>query len=377
MKIESSAATWHGVVFVFLIAQQIIAFVFGSYSFVSIYWICVTLFSIFLFYKLHVKINRENVKPFVLLILCSSGALVNSIIGNSLGTGLCICYYSFLAFLGLNYIKRYRINTVVFLLLFILMYVFYYFNYFIFDEVTRRSIDGELFINASSNTIPISLNMVLIIYWIVSQGQLENHRLLYLLISLLNLGLIIIQGSRAGILVAFVLALFSILNFFSVSLRKILRFRFIAPLVVIIIIISYYNYNNDLSSFLEENQMEGVSSYEDDVRYFSQLAFFSKMDLYSFLFGYPKDFEFVPGITRTFNAFLDLWSRCGLASLIFVLYCLVYRLKNNERYIVPVLLLIPFFLYAPFESLWGGTLWDICLFVCLFYSHSEQTSVDS
>ena len=370
MKNNSSVATWHGAVFVFLIAQQIIAFVFDPFKFVSPYWIMVTFFTIVLFFQLKVRINEENKAPFVLFLLCSIGAMTNTILGSPIGYGLSKCFYSFFAFVGLLYISKYRINTNVFIGLLVILYVFFYYRYFIFDELTRKSIDNDLFVQASANAIPMSLNMVFIIYWMISQGQSENHKLMFVLIAAINLFLIIIQGSRAGILVAFILAILSIVNFCGFKLY--FNHRLLIPLIIIIALLFYFQ--DYLLGFMEENKMVGTLSDEGNVRYFAQASFFANLDIKHCLLGYPKDYQFIPDLTRTYNAFLDLWSRCGLAPFLYLVYCLLIRIKNNKQYAVPFLLLIPFFAYAPFESLWGGTLWDICLFLCLFYSCNEKVS---
>ena len=306
-------------------------------------------------------------KPFMLFILCSFGAILNSFLGGSFGYGLMKCFYAFLGFVGLQYISKYRINTFVFIPFFIIMYLFFYYKYFIYSESTRLLIDSDLFGKSSSNTIAMSLNISLFVYLMVSHKQTESHNWLFIGIALINLYLINIQGSRAGVLVAFLFFVYTIINALGSGLNT--KLRYVIPLIVVFIFL--YQYQSFLWGYAIERRMDGMSAFEENVRYFAQVSFFQNMNFTHFFFGYPKDYNFVVDITRTFNSFLDLWSRSGVVPLFYLLYCLIVRLVKYKFFSVPVLLLIPFLAYAPFESLWGCTLWDICIFLSLFYSYNK------
>lgn len=367
----SSAKTSHGLVFIFLIAQQIIGFVFDPYKFVSPYWIAVTLFTIYLANELRIRITKENVLPFILFALCAIGSLANILVGSQVAYAFFKIYYSFLGLVGLLYITKFKINTHVFIPFILILHVYFYIKYFQYDEGTRLMLDENLFVQSSSNTIAMALNIVLIVYLMVSKAQKENHKWFYLGIALLNLYWISIQGSRAGILVAFLLVVYTLLNVFGGEQK--FKFRFIISAILIAFLLLYFRIY--LFNYAEDRSMAGVEAYEENVRYFAQSSFFSSLNIEHFILGYPRDFSFIGDQTRTYNSFLDFWARYGFLPFLFMFFCLFRRFIYQERFSISFLILIPLLAYTPFESLWGGTLWDILLYIVLFYSYNSSISV--
>lgn len=355
--------TYRGFVFVFLfVFQQILAFVYSPVKLVSYYWIVILILIFVVSLKLPL-INRHYQLPLTFVLISVFGSILTHLNGSSIGDIILKMFSILIGYVGFVYISFYKINLRSFDLLLVLMYIFFYFTYISLDQYTRRALQDNLFDHSSANTISICLNVVLFLYYILSKNLGIDNRIRILLFAIINLIFIFIQNSRAGILVALsilFLAVSDLLKFKSGRYYK--SYLFVSFLTVFL---GFYYYDF-LLEFSELNKMQGIKAYQEDIRSKAQSSFFSNMDLESFLIGYNKNFEFTSDITRTFNGFLDFWSRYGLLPFILFVVLFLRRIFHFRRFKIPIIYLLPFIIYTFFESFWGASMWDVIIYIILF-----------
>ena len=367
---NSKSNTWkNGIIFVSLfVLQQIIAFAVLPFNLVTPYWILVVaLFIAVVFPFLSKAKERPESLTFMLVTLILS--FFTFLNGSTIGEIVTKILYVFIGYCGLLFVENRKIKLDVFAFLLIILYIVFYFSYFQYDESTRRMMDGDLNGHSSSNTIAMVLNIVIYFYILLSRAYKENHTKKLLIFSSLNFFLIILQGSRAGMLVALMILLIVVLFAYNINTwwKKLLLYVFVAAFA------SYFVTSNldVLDEFLNTNEIY-ADAYEDDVRSYAVTAFFSKMDIINFFTGYDYNYEFVFGIHRTFNAFFDFWKSYGFLPFAFLSILLLKRIIHYKEYDIPVVMLLPFIVYSLFESLWGGSFWDVLLFIILFYSRKYE-----
>lgn len=354
--------------FVFLfVAQQVYSFVGEQFKLVSTYWLFIIAL-IFISFLSMPKWAKKETLPLYFMAISMVGALLSLLNGTGIGEVCQKIFYCFMGYVGLLYVKSYKINPVVFDILILILYFFFYKTFFSLDFATRLAMNDDLYNHSSSNTIAISLNMVLLIYYILNYKQ-PNLRMV--LFAITNLILIGIQGSRAGLLVA-------ILLFIVIALSIIPKKYFIHGVVVLTAVVIYIILRNIdvIFEVVDLDNMQGLSSYEEDVRSRVQRGFFTKMTIENFMFGYPPVYRYSDDVTRTFNAFLDFWGRYGLFAFSMLVACLVKRIKKQKKYDISLLAFLPLLAYSFFESLWGGTLWDIFIYIALFYTGNYENTKD-
>lgn len=354
--------------FVFLfVAQQVYSFVGDQFKLVSVYWLFIITLIVVTFFSLP-KWTKKETLPIHFMAISMLGAFFSLVNGTGIGEVCQKIIYCFMGYVGLLYVKSYIIHPIAFDILIIILYVFFYQTFFSLDFATRLSLNDDLYNHSSSNTIAISLNMVLLLYFVL---QYKHPNIRMLLYAITNLILIGIQGSRAGLLVAIIL-------FSVISLKIIPRKYFYTGTVVLVTVVAMIIFKN-LDIILEVvdfDNMQGVSSYEEDIRSRVQRGFFTKMSIDSFLFGYPPAYVFNEDITRTFNAFLDFWGRYGLFGFSMLMVCLYKRIIRRKQYDISLVAFLPLLAYSFFESLWGGTLWDLFIYIALFYTGNYADTKD-
>ena len=354
--------------FVFLfVAQQIYSFVGDQFKLVSAYWLFIITLIVVTFFSLP-KWTKKETLPIHFMAISMLGAFFSLVNGTGIGEVCQKIIYCFMGYVGLLYVKSYKIHPIAFDILIIILYVFFYQTFFSLDFATRLSLNDDLYTHSSSNTIAISLNMVLLLYFVL---QYKHPNIRMLLYAITNLILIGIQGSRAGLLVAIIL-------FSVISLKIIPRKYFYTGTVVLVTVVAMIIFKN-LDIILEVvdfDNMQGVSSYEEDIRSRVQRGFFTKMSIDSFLFGYPPAYVFNEDITRTFNAFLDFWGRYGLFGFFMLMVCLYKRIIRRKQYDISLVAFLPLLAYSFFESLWGGALWDLFIYIALFYTGNYADTKD-
>lgn len=357
------------VFFVFLfVAQQIYSFVGEQFKLVSVYWLFIIVLIVITYFCLP-KSAKKDKTPLYFMCFSIAGAILSLMNGTGLGEVCQKIFYCFMGYVGFIYVRSYKIHPVVFDILLILLYIFFYQTYFSLDFATRLSLNDELYNGqSSSNTIAIVLNVVLLIYYVLHYKQPNIRMVLYAIINLIMIG---IQGSRAGLLVAMIL-------FIVISIRIIPKNYFVTGLLFLSTVVVYIIFRNIevILEVVDLDNMQGVSSYQEDIRSRVQRSFFTNMTVENFLFGYSPTYRYNDGITRTFNAFLDYWGRYGIFAFTMLLICLLKRIKQNKMYDISLLAYLPMLAYSFFESLWGGTLWDILIYIALFYTSNYANTKD-
>jgi hypothetical protein len=352
----------------FIFAQQIIAFTLSIFSFFSLYWLAVVLIVFLLVVQLPLTSSKYR-HAFIFMVLCICGAMFNVFLGYNVIGALTRSFAIFYGFIGYVYLSERRVSIFYFDFFLILQYLGFYLTYFIYDAEVRKVMDEDLFGHSSSNTISISLSISLFFYYIVSYETRNIYTLFKsVLYSIVNLALIAIQGSRAGIVFSSLLLLLTFTSFIDFKVKRIY-----ISLLFTIFLISFlvFKYDTEILEMLLSSQISGLSTYQDDIRGTLQASFFELMDIQSFLFGYKDNFDFSYGFTRTFNSFLDFWSRYGFLPFLVLVVYLIRRVVFSKYFSVPLFYFVPLMFYSLVESLWGGTLWDMLIFLLLFYGYDR------
>ncbi|MDD4527583.1 MAG: hypothetical protein PHF25_06050 [Candidatus Margulisbacteria bacterium] len=358
-------STFTGLVFIFFfVLQQIIIYVYTPYKYFFLYRLIITLITLLIGLNLPLTKKQYHL-PLIFMIICVFGSFFSFFNGTPLGGCISKSFFALCGYIGFVYISERKINLRLFDYVLVILYLLFYITYFSLEEYTRNQLDGYLYGKSSSNTIAISLNIVLFIYYLLSKSYKENIKYKILLFSLINIALIVIQGSRAGVAVAFILTILVISDIVYLKFK-----RFYASFLIVILITFVFIYLNidKLGKIVDVTRMQGIKSLQEDVRGRAQLSFFVNMDLGSFLFGYPSEYEFTHEITRTFNAFLDFWNRFGFIPFFFLFVFLLRRIIKYRNFSISFIYLIPIIFYSMVESLWGATSWDILIYLSIFYS---------
>lgn len=359
--------TLSGLIFIFLfVFQQIISFIFLPYTYYPLYRILIIIITISIGFTLPLLRKRYQT-PFIFLLVCIIGSFLTYFNGNSIGNCVSKSLYAIIGYIGFVYVSEKKINLRLFDFSIIIIYIFFFFSYFSLDEYARHVIDGNLFGMSSSNTIAITLNIVLLIYFLLSKNLNRNNKIPITVFAVTNLILIIIQGSRAGIMVALIISIIAINDLLNVRSNH--TSLFVISFIVVIAISIYFD---KLSEIMEIDRMQGLKALEEDVRGTAQRSFFGNMDFPKFLLGYPPHTEFTFDITRTFNAYLDFWNKYGFIPFIFLFILLIKRIIQYKSFNISLIYFIPLFFYSFVESLWGGNFWDILIYLILFYSYKEN-----
>lgn len=371
MPSKNSAYT-NGIVFAFFFSiPQVVSFVCMPFSVFSPIWGLYMMGVLALGISQNSIYNRKEMRlPLSMLALFIVGSCLSLLAGVQLGGVANKLAIVLVAFIGFAFISHHKIDPRIFNIIIPVLYIFFYFVYFRYDEFYRNSVNGDLFGHSSSNTISMTLTIIWYLYYVISKAEKRNNNVMLLLFSLVNIAFIVIQGSRAGIVVAAIEILLGISNMTKKKMRS-----FVFLLLLVLGVIGFYRFGYFLEDIMDVNQMQGMESYEENTRFFAQAAFFSQMNAKHFLFGFPPDNEF-GDLNRTFNAFLDLWSRFGILPLAGIFVLMIRRIIKRKYFVLSLLDFFPWLFYSLVESLWGGTLWDISFYIVLFYSYDETISKD-
>lgn len=356
---------WAGLSFtVLFVIQQLIAFTWKPFNLVTPYWIFYLLVIMVIAINNWNKIVQQK-DAFVFFLVTAIGSFFSFFVGEKIGVCEEKAICSFVGLVGLCYLNSHRINLKVFEITFILLYVYFTFSYFVLDISVRLDLDDHMFGISSSNTIAIILNVVWILYYIIAKSYGNNVKQKSLLvISIINLIAIVLQGSRIGIVVAAINCFLSVSDYVKIIRRYFLVVVFFGAYL-------FLNYGSSLGEIMEFQQMQGLESYNEDVRSQTQAAFFSKLSFINGLFGFPNSTRFA-GWNRTFNAFLDYWRQFGGVAFAFLVFFIIKRVVKNKQYYVPLVAFVSLFVYSFIESIWGATLFDVLIYITLFYSNEKS-----
>ncbi len=262
---------------------------------------------------------------------------------------------------GMFILTKYRLALGWMDVLFLILYIFFYQVYFsvIPDLISRPGFDedGIVFDISSSNAISASLNLTLYAYMILSKYYNYDNKGKLLLISVINLTLILIQHSRASILVGLI-----ILAICAFEYSK--KFFSVFMAIVIGLIVTYWEVIVFFTKILGD--INGVAAYKGDIRSQAQEEFFYKMDSFTFLFGHTIRIYSRDNLAYTYNVFLDMWDRYTLFPALIFTFILLIRLIKWRKFKYPFYYLLPFLAYSMVESMFFPNYWDVIIYLVIF-----------
>lgn len=265
-----------------------------------------------------------------------------------------------ITYLAYHYLQKNKIKSNMIDFLMVGLYIYYFITYYMtLPDLLIHPEFEDFFGKASSNAIPITLNITLYAYLVINRffDQANNKRILSF--ATINLVLIVIQQSRAGIIIAFIILLLA-----SYDYSK----KLAVGIVVVVGLIIFYFIIFHLQEIIEYMDIIGdvdPNSLRDDSRGDAQRQFFTSMDLKSAFFGYSKDANF-GSLKYTYNVFLDIWNRYGVIPLIVLLSTFLYRIIFNKSYKFPLYFFVPFLIYSLVESQFFPNFWDVIVYLMLF-----------
>jgi len=266
-----------------------------------------------------------------------------------------------IAYLGYVYTIKYDMNVKVFILLMILTYIYFIILFFSLTPIELLSSyevpdEYDNFINTSTNIIPCVLINTLyaidIINKVKNNGRYEK---IIVLFAIINVILILIQKSRAGIIVSIFYLLFKL-----VYSNKNLFWIFIGFVGVIA-----YKFSSLIIFYLDTTG--GMTNYSEDARGINLALFFNNMNFESFIFGYGINLLKLGQEHLTMSMFISIWNYYGLFALLFLLLIIVKRFLITNKNMVPPIYLLPFIIYAFFETYFFPNFWDFSIYLVLFY----------
>lgn len=262
---------FNSLLLIFLFVSPHIVYSIIPNSFVFIFYTTILLFYFFLFFSFVFIDIEKYLIPF--LFSCSFIALgtINSLVHNEFSFFNILA--PLIAFLGYHFILEKRVSLKIFDYFILSLYLYFYIVYYSIlpDLFFRPGFDEDevVFDNASSNAIPIALNITLYSYLILNELYQNSSNKKILIFSIINFILIIIQQSRIGILVSFILVLFAFYNF---SKRSFFNFLFFT-LLFAASIFSYYH--AEISEFFTIiGEINGLETLDSDIRGQAQKSFF-------------------------------------------------------------------------------------------------------
>jgi len=273
------------------------------------------------------------------------------------------------AFLGYCFLFKKEIDLRIFDYFLIVLYIYYYFVYFsvLPDLFYRPGFDEDaiVFDNSSSNSIPMALNITLYSYMIMNRFYLETNNKKILIFATINLGLVVIQQSRIGLLVSIIIFFLAVFEYSKK--RSIISNVSFLNFLVILFFVNYLAINEFIQVLGNLNGFEALSL---DIRGDAQKSFFHNMNLSRFFFGFDQKFIFAEGSTGniryTYNVFLDMWNRYGLFQFIIFFVVLLFRIFRHSKFHFPLYFFIPFLAYSLIESIFFPNFWDCIIYLLLF-----------
>lgn len=315
--------------------------------------------------------NKNYFKLSVLTIIFISIGLINLAVHKS--TSLFNLVGPVVGLIGYCYYSKNEINTTIFNFYLISLYVFFYFEYYsiIPDLFYRPDFDEDaaVFDISSSNAIPVSLNITLYAYIICDKNFDNNSKGKIVIFAAINFALIVIQQSRAGLMVSL-----TILGIALYHYSKRILFFFATSLTIIVayIVPIYWEL---IETYIEIIGKIDENSLNEDIRGEAQTEFFKNMNISEFIFGHDKKIYASAGNTElayTYNVFLDMWDKYGF--IIIVIFGLLFlnRTVRRNEFEFPLYYFIPFFMYSMVESFFFPDYWDCIIYILIFQSKNHK-----
>tara|TARA_Y100001970_G_scaffold294060_1_gene446376 strand:- start:794 stop:1909 length:1116 start_codon:yes stop_codon:yes gene_type:complete len=355
------------ILLVFLLPRSITPFVKPEH--INTYYLLVLFSFLMLCISYHkiilIKDNSQALN--ITLVLFLSGC-VNFLVKNQLNTFDVI--FPLMAFVGYQLTSNKKIDVkFIAYLVFPLLYVIYYYNYYSIlpDLFYRPFFNEDCFYGASSNTIPIGLNNTLFCLMILNYLNDSKIDKFLFRISIINILLIVIQQSRAGILVAFILLMICI---YLYNYKLVSKFKYFYIFISVFIFL-YVTFNLVITMGFSEIQDYSIFS---EARTLPSQIFFENLNSSNFFFGYSNDTYF-GNFKYTYNVFLEFWNKYNFISFIFLLTFIIYRFINHKKFFFPLFFLVPFLMYAIVESIYLPMFWDFMIYLILFLPKREKNII--
>lgn len=265
------------------------------------------------------------------------------------------------AYIGFVYVNKKSLSPIPFQLLMVFNYVYFYIIYYSLNPVNlllpEHEFNVEAFTNTSSNLIPVILIINLYIFDILNVAKFKSSQNKFILIfAIINVALILLQRSRAGIVVSII--------FLFIKLFK--SYRRISYLFILLVLSLAYQYFPLISAYSEAAGSLDADSYSVDVRKENVDIFFDKMvTLKDIIFGYGVKFEFMTSAV-TQNLAITIWNYYGILALILVGILILTRFINKKY--IPISYYSVFILYSFFEGFFLSNYWDFAIYTLFFFN---------
>ena len=311
---------------------------------------------------------KSNYELNIFLIIFFVASIISKTFKNDLDYFILVS--PIMTFIAYSIITTTRLNINLIFLGIVILYIYYYNIYFanlpsIFNRISFNFDEEANFSGASSNAIPIVLNNLVYITIVLNHYFKLNKLRIILIFCVVNIFLIFIQNSRAGIIVSIVLFLITLVEF-SPTFYK--RFKYLIYLITSLII--FYTLRFIINLFDSKNL--SVENIMSEGRGLAQIDFFTKMDQSSFFFGYPEGTKFFI-FDYTYNVFLDLWNETGFLFFLFFIFIFFKRFIESEKYLIPLIFFVPFLIYSTVETIYFPKYWDFFICIMLFVKKPNQS----
>lgn len=327
---------------------------------IFLFFLCVCLMLLNL--KLIIRSLSLNKPVNLLLVAFFILSFLNFMVKND--TNTFILFSPFLTFVAIAIVTQVRLNINILIVGILFFYIYYYQIYFsnlpsIFNR-KEFGFDEELnFEGASSNAIPIVLNNLVYILTILNSYYKLNKNKIILFFSFFNIPLIFVQNSRAGLIVAVVLFIINLIEFYPKIIKKYPRIIY-----VFIAYVSILTLQLAIDTF--DNSSYEITEVASNGRGIAQASFFLDMTISEFFLGYPEGHKFFL-FEYTYNVFLDVWNKIGFFGFLLLISIFLRRFIKHKKYYFPLIYFFPFLFYSFVESIYFPKYWDFAIIILLIH----------
>ncbi|MBA4408504.1 MAG: hypothetical protein C0397_03665 [Odoribacter sp.] len=273
-----------------------------------------------------------------------------------------------IAYLGYVFTHKNKLEFKVFNILIVSNYIYFIIVYYsklssFFLRIDDET-DGLYFLNTSSNLIPCVLIINLFAYDIISKIKYENKNdKIITIYAAINVLLILIQQSRAGIIISII---YLLIKLFS-TYRKFFWVTAISFMIFIIINLSFIIAYSDIIGGISKE-----SDYLNDARGLQAKEFFTRLDVSSFFWGYGKTTFTASKFSSVQNQFLSIWNYYTFFTVFIFIVIIILRFILKDKYKIPFIYFIPFIIYGMFEGFYFPNFWDFSIYLMLFIKKEPQ-----
>jgi hypothetical protein len=353
------------IILFFIMPYNVVAAIDISLRNLFYFFLIIFYFGLALFLNIDLfKKKYYNAFLFTLLIVISSG--LNQWIYGYVSFFRIIA--PFVAYLGYIYAIKYKFSARMFTLLMIGNYIYFIYIYYSKNSLDFFIPDSQMntqsFINTSTNLIPAVLIINLYAYDLFNHFKF-NHKndKLILIFAIVNFLLILLQRSRAGIVVSLI--------FLLMKTQKInTRLLILSLFTFSFIFIKYFPF---LTKYLDSTGgMTNYTDYVQDARGINIAIFFNNMDFTSFILGHGTNMFKFGQDQMPMSMFFNIWNYYGFFVLLIFLLIITKRFLDRNKNMISPIYLLPFLAYSLFETFFFPNFWDFFIFLILFYKYEPN-----